>query len=385
MSEETKTIQLSEDELKGLITDLSREAVAAYVKESGMDRIDQKYLVLPDGGNEKDQLKATKKEQFGKLAMALIQKDYVTAKEVSNEIKAADPNAVGTDADGGYLVPDETRAEIWRLIPTFGQARQYVDVGRFPMNRDKVNFPKEATGMSVSYPGEAGSITSSKPTLSIVQMEAKKAAALGVLTDELDKFAIVDFANYMITLAAKSFGQDEDNKVFGKVNTVFTGLFYPSNSFGNTEEVDDVNSIDYDTLVNAVYNIDQNYLNGAAWYFNRTILAKVKQIKDTTGLPVFQPANSGNPATLLDFPVRIIEAAPTAANAVAGDPIILLGNLKNSYLKDKMNYRIDTSTEGVVDSTSLFQTDMKAIRFIKHWSFHPGMPEAYSVIKLAVV
>jgi HK97 family phage major capsid protein len=135
-----------------------------------MDEIDQKYLVTPDD-DEKETLKKSKKERFQQLAKAILQKDIV---KINTITKAADPNNMTVGADGGYLVPDDTAAEIMQLIPTFGQARQLVDVGVFPRNRDIYKIPKDATTINVYYPGENGAITLSKAAITVLKWLLKK-------------------------------------------------------------------------------------------------------------------------------------------------------------------------------------------------------------------
>ena len=103
---------------------------------------------------------------------------------------------------------------------------------------------------------------------------------------------------------------------------------------------------------------------------------------DLNGQPLFHDANGGNPATLAGFPFRLIERAPTSATTTAATPVLLLGNLQHSLIKDKQGMRIDMTSEGTVDSYSMFQYDQTAIRFIRHWSFHPNWLTAYSVIAI---
>lgn len=367
-------VEVTQDQLKQLALD----AVASYVKETGMDKTDQKYIVSPDV-DEKEQLKLDKKERFGKIMKALVAKDYLTVQTLT---KTADPNNMTTDGDGGYLVPDETRAEIIGLIPSFGQARRFMTVQNFPINRDYVNIPARSTGITVYYPGEQGSITSSKLALTTVQLQAKKAAAIAVLTNELRDMAIVDFVNYINTRAAEAFAIDEDSKVFGTTNTYFTGLFYKTQTFGKEVSVASFDGVSYENLLEAVYGLDPAYLNNAAWYCHRTQVQYLRGIKDNNDRPLFYEANAGGFPTLMGYPVRMIEnGAPSSA--ATGEPFLLLGNLANSFLYEKQMMRIDLSGDAVVDSTSLFQTDLTAIRFIRHWGFNPGLVAGYAVLQVA--
>ena len=370
-----KTPEQIQEELK----EFAVNAIASAVKEMGLDKIDVKHIIVPDQ-DTKAQEALTKKERFGNLVKAIWNKDYVKVSEIT---KAADANNMTTNGDGGYLVPDETAAQILGLIPTFGQARGIVNVGTFPRSVDNWVIPKESTGMSVYYPGEQGSITSSKLALSYITLVSKKAAGIAVLTNELRDFASVDFVNHIQKMAARAFGQDEDSKVFGTVNTVFTGLFYSGNTFGKEVFVANTDSITYENLLSAIYGIDQNYLNGATWIFHRTMLEKVRAIKDLQNRPLFVDANAGGLPTLMGFPVKLVEYAPNSGTAAAGTPLMLLGNFsQHSYLKDKAGMRIDTSMDAYVDATSLYQYDLSALRFVRHWSFHPGLTEAYSAISI---
>lgn len=372
---EVKTPEQIQEELK----EFAVNAIASAVKEMGLDKIDVKHIIVPNV-DEKQQLKQEKKERFGNLVKAIWNKDYVKVSEIT---KAADPNNMTTNADGGYLVPDETAAEILGLIPTFGQARGIVNVGTFPRSIDNWTIPKESTGMTVYYPGEQGSITSSKLALSYITLVSKKAAGIAVLTNELRDFAAVDFVSHIQKMAARAFGQDEDSKVFGTGNSVFTGLFHSGNTFGKEETVADTDSITYEKLLSMIYGVDQNYLVNAGFICHRTLVEKLRGIKDLQDRPLFLDANAGGLPTLMGFPVRMVEAAPASTTNTSGTPVLLLGNFNYSYLKDKQGMRIDTSTEAVVDSDSLFQKDLSALRFIRHWSFHPGLTEAYSAISIA--
>jgi HK97 family phage major capsid protein len=385
MSEEKNVSQLTIAELKEALQPMGEQIVAAYVKNEGLDKVDQKHMIIPEshiGLTTKEQLALTKKERFGNLMKALSKKDYIKVNAEAEAIKASDPNNMTTDGEGGYLVPDSVEAEILTLIPTLGQARQYINVGTFPRSVDNWTIPKESTGYTVYYPGEEGSITSTKLAISYITLVAKKAAAIGIITNELRDFASVSFVDYMNMMAARAFAIDEDTQVFGTGNTYFTGLFYTANTYGKRVQVANTSSVTYADVLAAVYGIDQAYLANAGWYMHRTILEKVRGILDGNDRPIFHEANGGTPATLMGFPIRLIERAPTSAAVTASTPIMLLGDLQKSLIKDKQGMRIDTTSEGTVDAYSMFQYDQTAIRYIRHWSFHPNWLTAYSVIAL---
>lgn len=360
---------------KETLEQFGKDLVATAIESMGADKIDVKHRINP----QEDEAAQLTNNPNKRMA------DFVKGLKKQNKdmiVKAADPNTEGTDADGGYLVPEVTRAEILRLIPTFGQLRNYCQV--IPMGKtDTVNIPTKSTGVSVYYPGEATSITSSKPTLSTIQLVAKKAAGIAVMSSELMEDANVDFGAYVNSLFAEAFGTDEDSQGFAGSGSPMTGIFAGANSFGNEVFVTGVNSFTYDDIVDARYGVDEKYLNGASWFLHRGLLASLKKIKDSNGLPVFVPASSGTPAMLMDKPVVLVENAPNASTTAAGTPLIVLGNLRNSIIGDKSGFTIDLSKDATVDSTSLYQTDLVALRIKRRWAFNKGLTSAYSVISIA--
>lgn len=377
---------MTAEQLTELLANTAKDAVSAYVKEAGLDRVDQKHVVIPSsdaGKDEKEQLKLKQEERFGLMAKAIWKKDYITVNTMNEQIKAADPNNITTTTEGGYLVPEATSAEIIGLIPTFGQLRPLVDVGRFPMNISSLKVPKRGTGLTVYYPGEEGAITTTKLTLDLITLASKKAAAMAVLTDELKAFAIVDFVNYIKERAAEAFAMDEDTQGMGVSNTYFTGLFYGSNAYGYSDTSDFGADLNYDQILDMVYSLDQKYLTNAKWLCHRSVVAALRKIKDLDNKPLLVEANAGSLPTMLGYPVVTAEKAPAVTALVSGNAGLLLGNFKNSMIKDRQGMRIDMSTEAVVDATSMFQNDLTAIRFIREWSFHPGLVEGYAALKKA--
>lgn len=304
-------------------------------------------------------------------------------KDLEMITKAADPQNVATPADGGYLVPAVTQPRILELIPTFGQARQYMNA--FPMSGNETNIPKELTNPTAYWVTEGNQITDSKATLGVITMTPKKLAALVTLTNEVLLDANVNFGQYIIKKIAQAFGTAEDSQFFAGTGSPMNGVFKSTNTFGGVEETatGNVNSITYQNFLTCMANVDQNYLMNAKWYLHRSIMPYVWGLTDTSGRLVFAPATGDLPATLLGIPVVWVESAPTAAtaNATAGTPFILLGDLNNSFIGDVLGMTVSFATEATVDSTSLFENDLTGIRVIKRVAFSSGLVSKYSVIK----
>ena len=290
---------------------------------------------------------------------------------------------VGTDADGGYLVPDLTEARIMDIIKTAGQARQLMTV--MPMKGNILTIPAELVSPTVSWVDEGVSIAISNATLQPITLTPKKAAVIAGLSNELMLDANPDIGNYIMMKMAESYYIAEDTAIFGSATSPFTSLFYTGNTYGGTTQQSAGGTTPaptYALLVSALLAIDQSRLLGASWLFSRSVFALVKNILDGNSLPIFSPATENVPATILGYPVTIVEKAPSSALVV--DKIYgLLGNFKGSLIGDVTGMTFAVSNSGTVGSVSAFEYDLTYIRLTKRTAYNNGILAHYSALKCA--
>jgi HK97 family phage major capsid protein len=232
---------------------------------------------------------------------------------------------------------------------------------------------------------ENAAISDAKPTLGQITLTAKKAAGIVVLSNELLEDANVDLGNYILRKFAQKFGTAEDVQFFNGSGSPFTGVFSASHTFGNTVTLTgQASSLRYADIVDCVYGIDAAYLANASWFMHRSLLAQVRKLTDDQNNPIFVPGSGASPASLLGYPVRLIENAPTAATD-PGSIVMILGDMENSYIGTKSELSVKILEEASVGGTSLAENDLSAIRVIERVGFDAGLTNAYSVIKLAAV
>jgi HK97 family phage major capsid protein len=294
--------------------------------------------------------------------------------------KAADPMLEA----GSVLVPSITESRIIELNPTYNQARQYMNA--FPMSGNVLTIPKEAVLPTWTWGiDENTSITSSKPTIGSLTYTPKKGGALVVMTSEMVADANINIGNYVIGKIMQAKGIGEDQQFFNGTGSPFTGVFQATYAAGNKETIatKDPASITYQNLLNATVKVDQNYIQGACWFMQRSIVPYIWGLVDGNNRPIFQPANGSMPATLLGFPVVLVENAPTytAVNGVATKAFILFGNLINSGIGDVMGMQIKWLSEATIDGTNLAQYDLVGVRAIARAAFNAGLVEKYAIIQ----
>lgn len=374
--------------MSALIEKMAKEVLEASLKSNeeflkklaetnkSLEQIAKSQEISKDKANEL--MHTNPAFQFANFVKAVKTKD----KEMIGKLKAHDPNDVQTSADGGILVPTLTASSIYQLIATAGQAVQ--NCQRIPLSGvNVITLPKKLTGATTYVVSEEASITSTKPTLGSFTLTPYKFATLGAVTNELLMSASIPFGQYLLDLFAQSQASKLDSLVFQDGSTTWEGMFYSTNTYGNSELTSGINAntLTYENLINCSLGVDQNYLVGAKWIMSRSVLALVRGLTDGNLRPIFEPASGVMPATLLGYPILIVENAPTAPTT-ASKNFIALGNMNNCMLGDVSGIRIDTSNSATIDSDSAFQYDFTGIRMIKHWAFDYE-PLAFSTVKTA--
>src|SRR3990172_8755157 len=216
----------------------------------------------------------------------------------------------GTDALGGYLVPDPVAAEILRLIEDNSVMRPLVT--KIPMDSKTLDLPKGSGGISAAIVGENAAIGDSVggTPFSVATLTAKKFAGRAQASIESLQDSVVGLMGYIQTRIAEAIGQLEDKQCLEGDGTGsnFTGL---ATDAGVNEIAGGANgtAITYDIIVSMVYKARQRSSRiGARWYGAPETKAKVVGLKDSQLMPVFQFNNvpGAIAQTLLGFPFEDI-------------------------------------------------------------------------------
>lgn len=289
----------------------------------------------------------------------------------------------GTDSEGGHLVPDEFRPVLIRLVETFGLARQYATV--LPMSRMELHIPKLASGVTVYWIGEAGAITQSQPSFGLLNLIAKKMAALVPVTGELLEDSSIAIANLLATLFAEAIAKEEDRIAFaGDVTGVgdpFNGLLHDSDVIsvamgaGKTSFAD-VNADDIASLVVAPAS---SAAEGARLLLHRTVFNVIRTLKTTTGEYIYAAPGGNQPATLWSYPYSLTDVMPAITESAVDKPFIGFGNLRHLYIGDRKKMGIALSTHVG------FANDLTYIRVIQREAIAIGLGAAFAALKTAAV
>ncbi len=249
--------------------------------------------------------------------------------------------SVGSNPDGGYLVPSDTDKQITDLMAALSPIRAIASVRQ--VSTATYKKPVAITGPATGWVAETASRpqTSSQtidalafPTAELYAMPAATAqflddAAVDVnqwIADEVNAaFAVQEgtaFVNGNGTNKPKGFLHDvvaDSSWAWGSLGYLKSGV---SGDFAASDESD--------ILVDLVYALKAGYRQNANWVMNRKTQAAIRKLKDDAGNYIWQPAATADgKATLMGFPLVEAEDMPD----IGADSLsIAFGDFKRGYL-----------------------------------------------------
>lgn len=395
-----ETITLSKDELVKLLDEVgskkAEEAVAAALAKLGLDKTNTEPKFLGSSGKTAEQIQAlAAKEKAAEFIKAVYRKDVgalAAFKATMNE---------GTGSQGGFLVPEEFAAEVFRVVEDFGIVAKLAT--KFPMVRDTLNVPRISAAVTVYWPGEATAGTASQPTLEQVVLSAKTLMGITPMSNELLSDANVAVVNLLVQLFAEAIAGEIDNQGLAGSGAPFTGIL---NDTGVTV-VTLANSAGFSTFTGAstpdnartlISNVKPWSLQGACFIMHRTVWAIFQTAKASSSgdyfISTFNPVLSGNTAangtqafplavagSMWGYPVLLSDKMPTST--AVSTKYVIFGNLAHMFLGTRQDLAVSISQEATVGSYNLFAANMSAVRVITRCAVAVGLPAAFAVLKTA--
>jgi HK97 family phage major capsid protein len=268
---------------------------------------------------------------------------YVRTGEAAN-LRALEAKAmsIGSNPDGGYLVPPEIETEIGKRLATVSPIRAIAGVRTISGTVYKKPFM--TAGPAVGWVGETDArAQTASPTLDELSFPAMELYAMPAATATLLEDSAVNIDQWLAQEVEQVFATQEgtafvagdgSNKPKGFLS--YTTVDNDSWSWGNIGYVASGSAGAFpasnpsDVLVDLIYAVNAGYRQNAVFVMNRKTQSTIRKFKDTTGHYLWQPpAQVGGKASLLTFPVIEAEDMPdVAANSLS----IAFGDFNRGYL-----------------------------------------------------
>lgn len=251
-----------------------------------------------------------------------------------------------SDPEGGFLVPEDFRAELIRKRRDLVQIRQVATV--LETNSASVGFPVFDYDGDAEWTAESAQIAEDDVMNAFGKQTfvPHKLARILRIPMELLEDAVINVESLMSSHFAQRFAEIEEN-AFIQGDGVNKPLGLLEAGLPETDATGGGGTFVADDLFDTVYNIRAVYRNNAQWLMHRNGVRKVRKFKDSDGQYLWQPAlTAGQPATLLSYPIYESEFFPDNVDSgSAGDPLAVFGDHSWYWIVDRVGMSVQRLTE----------------------------------------
>lgn len=249
-----------------------------------------------------------------------------------DEVKAL---TVSTDANGGYLAPEEFGSELIKLLNEYSPIRQYARVVN--ISAPEIKYPRRVSGTAATWVDETEDRTESGMTFEQITLTPIELATYTDVSNQLLEDNAYGLEGELLADYAESFGKTE-----GLAFVKGTGVKQPKGimSASGIKEVKTGVAAAFpstnpaDVIIGMYHQIATSHAQNGAWLMNRNTLSVIRQWKDGTGrYLVLDPITAGGVMTLLGRP--IVEM-PDMDDIGAGKFPILFGDLSGYRIVDRV-------------------------------------------------
>jgi len=227
---------------------------------------------------------------------------------------------IGTDSEGGYLVPDEFE-------------RTLVEALEEQSSGDR-KIPVVASKGTASWVDEEGNIPESDDAFSQVSIGAYKLGTLVKVSEELLNDSVFDLEAYISREFARRIGNKEEEAFFtGDGTGKPLGVLAATGGAEIGVTAASATAFTADEVFDLFYSLKAPYRKNAVFLMNDSSVKALRKLKDGNGQYLWQPSlTAGTPDMLLGRPVYTSAYMPAMA---ASAKSVLFGDLSYYWVADR--------------------------------------------------
>lgn len=306
------------------------------LKKELVTKIHTNYAGMKEITYPTDLASLTKEEKIVTFFNALMFAHFDSA---SNQVVRA--LVEGTDAYGGYLVPEELRSEIFRILPDMSVMRQLARV--IPMSTDTLQLNTLQTRPEAYWQSEYNTLTTTSAEFGQVTLTPNNLTCLLPISEQLLQDANINTVQFIIELFAETIALAEDKAFFtgsgtGEPKGILTETLTTIDAGGNGT---------FDHIIDLMDSISMRLTTNprTAFVGNRRTKSLLRKLKDNNGNPIWRDGGTLTngetkrlPDTLYGYPFYV-------QNNI-GNNIILFGDWSNYIIGDRQTLSIRTTDVG---------------------------------------
>lgn len=244
--------------------------------------------------------------------------------------------SVGTDANGGYLVPNQLSELIVKIVNESSPMRSLATVET--ISSDSLDLIEDNDEMAAAWADETTARSSDTNTAAIGRntIDTFEMYAQPKATQKLIDDGAIDIEQWIAEKVAEKFARLEATAfISGNGTSAPKGIltYTAGTSFGQVQQVPSGTSatVTADSLIQLFYALKDEYAKNATFLMHRSTLQAVRLLKEaTTNQYLWQPGlSAGAPDTLLGAPVKLAADMPTPA---ASSLSVAVGDFKRAYM-----------------------------------------------------
>ena len=239
---------------------------------------------------------------------------------------------VGTDSEGGYLVPDEFERTLVEALQEENLFRQLATIITTSSGDRKI--PVVASKGTASWVDEEGTIPESDDAFGQVSIGAYKLATMIKVSEELLSDSVFNLERYIAKEFGRRIGAKEEEAFFtGDGTGKPTGIFHSTGGAGVGVTAASASAITIDEIMDLFYSLKSPYRKNAAFVTNDATIKAIRKLKDGNGQYLWQPSvTAGQPDSLLNRPLKTSAYVPVIASAAK---TIAFGDFSYYWVADR--------------------------------------------------
>jgi HK97 family phage major capsid protein len=239
---------------------------------------------------------------------------------------------IGTDSEGGYLVPDEFERTLVEALDEENIFRRLAKVITTSSGDRKI--PVVASKGTASWIDEEGTILDSDDSFGQVSIGAYKLGTMIKVSEELLNDSVFPLESYISREFARRIGSKEEEAFFtGDGSGKPTGILAATGGAQVGVTTAGAAAITIEEVLDLFYSLKAPYRNKAVFVMNDATVKAIRKLKDGIGQYLWQPSlQAGTPDTILNRPLYTSAYVPAIAS---GAKSIVFGDFSYYWVADR--------------------------------------------------
>lgn len=322
-AEDTATYEKMEKDVVDLGKEVERLERAAALDAELSRPTSVPIANKPNGNPSGEEKKGRAADEYRReFWNAMRKKNYY---DVNNALQ------IGTDSEGGYLVPDEFESRLVEALEEENFFRSIATVIQTSSGDRKI--PVAASKGEAAWIDEEGAFSESDDTFSQVSIGAYKVGTMIKVSDELLNDSAFNLEAYISKEFGRRIGSKEEEAFFiGDGTGKPTGIFNVSGGAADGTTTSTAN-ISFEDVMDLFYSVKSPYRKKAVWVLNDTTIKALRKLKDNNGNYIWQPSvQAGQPDMILNHPYHTSAYVPEVES---GKKVMAFGDFSYYWIADR--------------------------------------------------